>query len=119
MQATESIIAVCFNASLQTYGGDTAVGAMTILTTVMQFSMLPWMGLSQGARSPSSALTSAHAARAGKKAFQLLLIVSVAYSAALWAATMLAPQALVSIFTHDPGAFAGRRLRHAYLWAYR
>ena len=102
MQATESIIAVCFNASLQTYGGDTAVGAMTILSSVMQFSMLPLMGLSQGAQPIISFNFGARSAARVKKAFQLLLIVSVAYSAALWAAAMLAPQALVSIFTHDP-----------------
>ena len=42
MQASESIISVCFNSSLLKYGGDIAVGAMTILTSVMQFAMLPW-----------------------------------------------------------------------------
>ena len=102
MQSTESIIAVCFNASLQVYGGDIAVGAMTILTTVMQFSMLPLMGLSQGAQPIISFNFGARSAQRVKKAFRLLLIVSVAYSAALWALAMLAPQVLVSIFTHDP-----------------
>lgn len=102
MQATESIITVCFNASLQTYGGDTAVGAMTILTTVMQFSMLPLMGLSQGAQPIISFNFGARSAERVKKAFRLLLIISVAYSTALWAVAMLAPQVLVSIFTHDP-----------------
>ena len=48
MQSTESIIAVCFNSSLLRYGGDIAVGAMTILTSVMQFSLLPLTGLTQG-----------------------------------------------------------------------
>lgn len=47
MQSTESILNICFNSSLLKYGGDTAVGAMTILTSVMQFSMLPLSGLSQ------------------------------------------------------------------------
>ena len=50
MQASESVISVCFNASLLQYGGDTAVGAMTILTSVMQFAMLPLQGLGQGAQ---------------------------------------------------------------------
>ncbi len=50
MQATESLIAICFNASLLKYGGDIAVGAMTILLSVMQFSMLPLVGLTQGAQ---------------------------------------------------------------------
>ena len=50
MQASESIISVCFNSSLLKYGGDVAVGAMTILTSVMQFAMLPLQGLGQGAQ---------------------------------------------------------------------
>ena len=50
MQASESAISVCFNSSLLKYGGDTAVGAMTILTSVMQFAMLPLQGLGQGAQ---------------------------------------------------------------------
>ena len=45
MQASESIVAVCFNSSLLRYGGDIAVGAMTILTSVMQFAMLPLQGI--------------------------------------------------------------------------
>jgi putative MATE family efflux protein len=50
MQSSESVIAVCFNSSLLRYGGDVAVGAMTILTSVMQFAMLPLQGLGQGAQ---------------------------------------------------------------------
>ena len=49
MQSSESIISICFNSSLLKYGGDVAVGAMTILTSVMQFAMLPLQGLGQGA----------------------------------------------------------------------
>ena len=50
MQASESVISVAFNASLLQYGGDLAVGAMTILSSVMQFAMLPLNGLGQGAQ---------------------------------------------------------------------
>ena len=48
MQATESVLVLCFNSSLLKYGGDLAVGAMTILSSVMQFAMLPLQGLTQG-----------------------------------------------------------------------
>ena len=48
MQATESVLVLCFNSSLLRYGGDLAVGAMTILSSVMQFAMLPLQGLTQG-----------------------------------------------------------------------
>ena len=54
MQGSESVISVCFNASLLKYGGDIAVGAMTILTSVMQFAMLPMQGIGQGAQPISS-----------------------------------------------------------------
>ncbi len=48
MQATESVLVLCFNSSLLNYGGDLAVGAMTILSSIMQFAMLPMQGLTQG-----------------------------------------------------------------------
>ena len=50
MQSSESVISVCFNSSLLKYGGDLAVGAMTILTSAMQFALLPLQGLGQGAQ---------------------------------------------------------------------
>lgn len=50
MQGSESVISLCFNSSLLQYGGDLAVGAMTILSSVMQFAMLPLQGIAQGAQ---------------------------------------------------------------------
>ena len=50
MQSTESLIAICFNSSLLRYGGDMAVGTMTVLTSIMQFSNMPLQGLTQGAQ---------------------------------------------------------------------
>lgn len=62
MQASESIILVCFNSSLLKYGGDVAVGAMTILSSIMQFSNLPAQGLAR-VHSPSPATTTERATR--------------------------------------------------------
>lgn len=50
MQSTESLLSICFNTSLQKYGGDLAVGSMTILTSIMQVLSLPLSGLTQGAQ---------------------------------------------------------------------
>ena len=80
MQASESVISICFNASLQKYGGDTAVGAMTILTSVMQFAMLPLQGLGQGAQPIISYNYGARNAGRVKAAFRLLLKASLCYS---------------------------------------
>ena len=101
MQSTESLITICFNTSLRTYGGDLAVGAMTILTSVMQFSMLPLMGLTQGCQPIISYNFGARNAKRVKKAFKLLLISCVTYSFAMWVAVMAFPEAFVRIFNND------------------
>ncbi len=102
MQATESLITVCFNSSLLKYGGDIAVGAMTILTSVMQFSMLPLTGLTQGGQPIISYNYGAKNADRVKKAFKILLICCVTYSFILWSLAMIAPKAFVLIFNNDP-----------------
>lgn len=101
MQFTESVIAVCFNMSLLQFGGDIAVGAMTILTSVMQFSMLPLQGLTQGAQPIISYNYGAMQESRVKKTFKLLLIACLMYSTALWLIAMVCPQLFISIFTSD------------------
>ena len=113
MQASESVISVCFNSSLLKYGGDIAVGAMTILTSVMQFAMLPLQGIAQGAQPITSYNYGAKNTERVKKTFRILLITSLIYSVTLWAVAMLAPQFFVGIFTPEAEmvAFASKALR--------
>lgn len=101
MQASESIISVCFNSSLQKYGGDIAVGAMTILTSVMQFAMLPLQGLGQGAQPIISYNYGARDTDRVRGAFKLLLKLSLGYSVCLWLLVMLFPGGFVAMFTSD------------------
>lgn len=101
MQSSESVISVCFNSSLLKYGGDIAVGAMTILTSVMQFAMLPLQGLGQGAQPIISYNYGASNVERVKDAFKLLLKVSLSYAVILWGVVMLFPQIFVGLFTSD------------------
>lgn len=101
MQSSESIISVCFNSSLLKYGGDIAVGAMTILTSVMQFAMLPLQGLGQGAQPIMSYNYGAGNASRVKDTYFLLLKTSLSYSVILWLLVMIFPQVFVSMFTPD------------------
>ncbi len=112
MQMSESVISVCFNSSLQKYGQDVAVGAMTICTSVMQFAMLPLQGLAQGAQPITSYNYGAKNKERVKKSFFMLLKVSVIYSFSLWACIMLFPSVFATIFTPDPAyvEFASRAL---------
>jgi putative MATE family efflux protein len=113
MQASESIISVCFNSSLLKYGGDIAVGAMTILTSVMQFAMLPLQGLGQGAQPIMSYNYGAKNNDRVRKTFRLLLKVSFGYSIVLWAIVMLFPQMFAMMFTSDDAllSFTSQALR--------
>ena len=101
MQASESVISVCFNSSLQNYGGDIAVGAMTILTSVMQFAMLPLQGLGQGAQPIISYCYGAGDSGRVRAAFKLLLKASLCYSVVLWLLVMVFPGGFAAMFTSD------------------
>ena len=113
MQASESVISVCFNSSLQKYGGDVAVGAMTILTSVMQFAMLPLQGLGQGAQPIISYNYGAGDAGRVRGAFRLLLKVSLGYATLLWLLVMLLPGGFAAMFTSDAALldYTGTALR--------
>ncbi len=101
MQSTESILAISFNTSLLKYGGDLAVGSMTILSSVMQFSMLPLTGLTQGATPIISFNYGARDSKRVKETFLLLLKIALIYSIGLWVVTMLFPQLFAKLFTKD------------------
>ena len=113
MQATESVLVLCFNSSLLRYGGDLAVGAMTILSSVMQFAMLPLQGLTQGGQPIISYNYGAMQAQRVKKAFRLQTIACFTYSSLLWAAVELCPSSFVAIFTNEP------QLSEITVWALR
>ena len=101
MQASESVISVCFNSSLLKYGGDVAVGAMTILTSVMQFAMLPLQGIGQGAQPITSYNYGAKNADRVKKTFRILITVSLSYPIIFWALIQLFPGVFAGIFSSD------------------
>lgn len=99
MQFTESVLNICFNTSLLKYGGDVAVGAMTILSSVMQMSMLPIQGLTQGAQPIIGFNYGAKKMDRVKKTFRLLLVSCVAFTTVIWLICMILPQAFILIFT--------------------
>lgn len=113
MQSSESVISVCFNSSLLKYGGDIAVGAMTILTSVMQFALLPMQGISQGAQPISSYNYGAKNIDRVKKVFRLLLTTCLTYSLVFWLIIMIFPKGFAGIFTNDTALidFTAKALR--------
>ena len=102
MQATESLVLISLNNKLQIYGGDLAVGAMTIMSSIMQIVTLPLLGLSQGAQPIISYNFGAKKIDRVKKTFKLLLSSSLAYTVFIWSSLMIFPKFFVAIFNNKP-----------------
>ena len=102
MQSTESLISLCFNMQLSKFGGDVAIGSMTILTSVMQFAMMPIQGLTQGGQPIISYNFGAKNGQRVKKGFLLQTLCCFTYASIIWILVELFPQVFISIFTNDP-----------------
>ena len=102
MQATEALVNVSFNSSLQAYGGDVPVGCMTVSTTIMQIFWLPSQGIGQGAQPILSYNFGAGNMERVRKAFLAMLAVSAVFICAGWAAVMLFPTFFIRIFNDSP-----------------
>ncbi len=113
MQSSESIINICYNSSLLKYGGDIAVGTMTILTSVMQLAFLPTQGIGQGAQPIISYNYGANDKDRVKSAFAALLKADLGYTLIFAGLVIIFPSVFVGLFTNDPEmkAYASRMLR--------
>ena len=101
MVSTESILSISFTSSLQRYGGDVAVGAMTVLTSINQLITMPLSGICQGGQPLISYNYGARKLDRVKEAFFCQFGVCVAYTVVFWAALMLVPNFFAGIFTSD------------------
>lgn len=101
MTSTESLLNICFNTSLQKYGGDLAVGSMTILASSMQVCNLPLQGLAQGAQPIVSYNFGAKNLDRVKKAFRLLFLSAICASSVIWLIAIFVPSFFPSLFSGD------------------
>lgn len=101
MLSTESLLAISFNSSLARYGGDVAVGAMTIITSITQLVNMPLTGMCQGCQPLISYNYGAGLKHRVKEAFHTLFTVGVVYATVFWLMLMFLPQFFAGIFTPD------------------
>ena len=113
MLSTESLLSISFTSSLSRYGGDLAVGAMTIITSVSQLVLMPMQGICQGGQPIISYNYGAGNKDRVKKAFFSQFKVCGAFSIVCWAAMMLIPQVFAGLFTTD------QALSEYTVWAIR
>lgn len=103
MQSTESLVTIALNSSLQKFGGDTAVNAMTIISSALQFCLMPLTGLAQSAQPIIGYNYGAMKLDRVKRTFKYLIISAVIFSTVMWSLTMLFPQIFIRMFSSDAG----------------
>lgn len=101
MLSTESILSITFTSSLARYGGDLAVGAMTILTSTSQLITLPLQGICQGGQPIISYNYGAGLTDRVKKAFRCVFAVCLSYATLFCIAVLLFPSLFAGIFTSN------------------
>lgn len=101
MVSTESLLSISFTSSLSRYGGDVAVGAMTVLTSINQLIMMPMQGVCQGGQPLMSFNYGARKLNRVKEAFLCQFFTCVTYTAVFWSLLLLFPNAFAGIFTSD------------------
>ena len=102
MQSTESLVNIAFNSSLKAYGGDPAVGAMTICSSIMQVFYLLFQGLSQGGQPIVGYNYGAGNLDRVKKTFRLVFTCSLVFSTLSCLAIELFPGMFVAMFNDKP-----------------
>lgn len=102
MASTECLTLISLNTSLARYGGDMALGAMTIMISIIQFNNAPVQGLCQGAQPIISYNYGAQNYARVKIAFKLLLRCCLGYSLCFTGLVLLFPSFFVKIFNSNP-----------------
>jgi putative MATE family efflux protein len=106
MLFTEAVLNISFNSSLSRYGGDLAVGSMTIISSCANLVLLPTSGICQGCQPITSFNFGAGNHQRVKKCVFTQIAICGGYATLFWVACMVAPQMFAGIFTSDPDLIA-------------
>lgn len=113
MVSTESVLSISFTSSLFRYGGDVAVGAMTVLTSVNQLISMPLVGVCQGGQPLMSYNYGAGKLDRVKEAFYCQFTACVGYAGVFCLLILLTPRFFAGIFTNQ------QELANYTAWAMR
>ena len=102
MSASEGLLTISFNQQLLRFGGDLAVSAMTIMTSMWQMILLPIEGVAQGSQPIISYNYGAKAYERVRGTISLAFKVTCLYSLVGVGLMELFPNFFCGLFTSDP-----------------
>ena len=101
MLVTNSLVSICCNSVLSATGGDLYVSVMTIISSVRQIVETPITAISDGSSPVISYNYGAGRPDRVKKAIITMSTLALIYTGIAWSVIILAPRALLSIFSSD------------------
>lgn len=101
MQLTNSLVSICCNSVLSRTGGDVYVSVMTIVSSVRQIVETPIWSIAEGASPVISYNYGARKPDHVKKSIAIMSLLAVIYMVIAWGIILIAPGALISVFSSD------------------
>ena len=101
VQATNSLVQIVCNVTLQSYGGDLYVGIMTVLNSVREILSLPVSGITSGAQPVLGYNYGAKENERVKQGIRFTALIGTVYTVIAWIVIMIIPKVLFQIFTSD------------------
>ena len=101
MSITNSLVQIMYNASLQRYGGDLYVGVMTVINSIREVISMPVSGVTNGAQPVMGFNYGAGEYKRVKRAIIFTSVVSITYTAVMWALVHGFPEFFIRIFNQE------------------
>ena len=118
-QATNCLVQILCNATLQTWGGDLYVGVMTVLNSVREIFMLPVNAINQGTQPVMGYNYGAKEMKRVKQTILFDTFAGTAYAMIAWLAIILFPRFWCGIFSSDPAVIqAGPKALYLYFFGF-
>lgn len=102
MTMTGSIVQIISNNALVTYGGDLAIGAMAVITSVCTIFIMPLIGLTHGAQPNIGFNYGAKNFDHVRKTYFSILGIATIVLTISFIAIMVFPEACIGMFNKDP-----------------
>ena len=106
MQLTNSLVSIFCNNVLGATGGDVYISVMTIISSVRQMVETPIYAINEGTSPILSYNYGARRPGRVRKAILTLALLILLYTAVMWSIIILAPRALIGIFSSDAALVA-------------
>ena len=102
---TNSAVSMFSNARLQVLGGDSWVGAMTVISSIREVLLTVMHGVSGAAKPIMSYNYGAKQFKRVKSASNYMLVIVLAYFVLVWALLMFVPGFFAGMFTEESGVY--------------